>query len=373
MENKTRLASLDVLRGLDMFLLLAIGPVVQTFVWTAGSCAPDLLRRQVEHVQWEGFALWDIIMPLFMFMSGAAIPFSMSRYKRGEKPGKEFYLKLLRRFALLFFIGWIVQGNLLAFDFRTFHPFANTLQAIAVGYVASALIFVHSGKKGQIAWTLMLFLAYIAAFAATGMNLDPQSNVAMLVDKGVLGAHRDGVIFAPDGTWTYDCGYQYTWILSSLNFAVTVMLGCFAGQIMKGGDGMAVPRKALLLLLTGSGLIAAGLLMSPFFPIIKKIWSSSMTLFSGGICFVLMAGVYYAVDVRGWTRGLEWAKYYGMNSITAYFIGETVVFTSVSASLLHGTEQWLGIYYPVLLSAANAVILFMLLRTMYRAGIFLKI
>ncbi|MBP3269040.1 MAG: DUF5009 domain-containing protein, partial [Bacteroidales bacterium] len=100
MDHKRRLESLDILRGMDLFLLLAAGPVIRAFLSVNQSPVRDGLRRQVTHVSWEGFVLWDIIMPLFMFMSGATIPFSMARYWNGEKPGKQFYLKLLKRFAL---------------------------------------------------------------------------------------------------------------------------------------------------------------------------------------------------------------------------------------------------------------------------------
>jgi predicted acyltransferase len=151
----------------------------------------------------------------------------------------------------------------------------------------------------------------------------------MAVDKAVLGSHRDGVRWALDGTWRFGRSYQYTWILSSLNFAVTVLLGCFAGQLLKSGKH-APARRALLVAVTGAVLIAAGLAISPIFPIIKKIWSSSMTLFSGGICFLLVSLIYYIVDVRGWHKGADWLKIYGMNAITAYCIGEVVNFSSVS-------------------------------------------
>ena len=113
MEIKKRLASLDILRGMDLFLLLVAGPIIHKFLEINTSPIWDGVRRQVTHVSWEGFVLWDIIMPLFMFMSGATIPFSMAKYREGERPGKAFHLKLLKRFALLFFLGWIVQGNLL--------------------------------------------------------------------------------------------------------------------------------------------------------------------------------------------------------------------------------------------------------------------
>ena len=350
---KQRLESLDVLRGADMFLLLFLGPVLLSVckLWPDGT---GWLAHQLQHVKWDGFVVWDIIMPLFLFMSGITIPFSMARFKEGEKPDGKFYLKLLRRFALLFLLGWIVQGNLLQWDWKMFHPFANTLQAIAVGYVVAALLFVHTDWKWQIAAAAVLFAAYFAAFAFTGMNLDPQDNVAMVVDKAVLGSHRDGVAWSEDGSWRFMKRYQYTWILSSLNFAVTVMLGCFAGQMLRSEKRKPAGR-AMWVAIVGLALVAAGLLLSPVFPIIKKIWSSSMTLFSGGICFLLAALTYYIVDVRGWRKGLSWLKIYGMNAITAYCIGEF---------LPHGSlAQALG----------NALLLFFLLLIMYKRKVFIKI
>ena len=366
---KKRLASLDILRGADMFLLLFLGPVLRSIckLWPDGTA---WLSPQLQHVSWEGFVAWDIIMPLFLFMSGITIPFSMARYKEGLRPDKAFYLKLLKRFCLLFLLGWIVQGNLLEFDWKLFHPFANTLQAIAVGYVITALLFVHLDVKWQVIAGAALFAAYWIAFAATGMNLDGQDNIAMVIDKAVLGSHRDGVKWAADGAWRFRTGYQYTWILSSLNFAVTVLLGCFAGQMLKG-ERRSPARRAGLVALTGVGLVAAGLAVSPLFPIIKKIWSSSMTLYSGGICFLLIALTYYIVDVRGWHKGLDWLKIYGMNAITAYCIGEVIRFTSVSECLLHGFQTFS--WYPVLIAFADASILFGILYLMYKNKVFLKV
>ena len=366
---KARLASLDILRGADMFLLLFLGPVIRALC----KVYPDStawLAGQFQHADWEGFVLWDIIMPLVLFMSGITIPFSMAKYRNGLKPDGKFYLKLLRRFCLLFLLGWLVQGNLLDFSWKTFHPFANTLQAIAVGYVVAALLFVYLKPGWQIAVAAMLFAGYWIAFACTGMNLDPQNNIAMVVDKAVLGSHRDGVKWLADGAWRFRTGYQYTWILSSLNFAVTVLLGCFAGQILKS-DRQAPAKRALWVAVTGVALVAAGLAVSPVFPIIKKIWSSSMTLFSGGICWLLVAFTYYLVDVKGWHKGADWLKIYGMNAITAYCIGEMINFSSVSQSLLHGfgSLPW----YPVVIAFANASILLGILYCMYKNKVFLKV
>lgn len=364
-----RLASLDILRGADMFLLLFLGPIFHSLCEVyPGSTA--WLAGQTEHVAWEGFVLWDIIMPLFLFMSGVTIPFSMAKYKEGVRPDGKFYLKLLKRFCLLFLLGWIVQGNLLDFDWKTFHPFANTLQAIAVGYVVAALLFVHCDFKWQVVGAAVFFAAYWIAFACTGMNLDGQENIAMVIDKAVLGAHRDGVRWAADGSWSFDPRYEYTWILSSLNFAVTVLLGSFAGQMLRG-ERRTPARRAGLAALTGAGLIAAGLALSPLFPIIKKIWSSTMTLYSGGICFLLLALTYYVVDVRGWHKGLDWLKIYGMNAITAYTLSHVIDFTSVSESLFYSLSP--RPWYPILLALLNASIVFAILWLLYRKKVFLKV
>ena len=336
-----------------MFLLLFLGPILRA---VCKLCPEGLawLAPQLQHVRWEGFAVWDIIMPLFLFMSGITIPFSMAKYRVGIRPDGKFYLKLLKRLFLLFFLGWIVQGNLLQWDWKMFHPFANTLQAIAVGYVITALLFVHFKPKWQIVAAVVLFAAYWIAFACTGMNTNPQENVAMVVDKAVLGCHRDGVEWAADGTWRFMKRYQYTWVLSSLNFAVTVLMGCFAGQLLRNSKSKPGFR-ALVLAGIGIGLVVIGLLLNPVFPIIKKIWSSTMTLYSGGICFMLVALTYYIVDVLKWRKGLAWLKIYGMNAITAYCIGEMLHYDTLPQAI------------------GNALLVFFLLLIMYRKKLFIKV
>jgi len=373
MDRNNRLESLDILRGMDLFLLLVAGPLIHTFLSVNSSPVLDGVRHQVTHVSWEGFVLWDIIMPLFLFMSGATIPFSMEKYRNGEKSKKAFHFRLLKRFALLFLLGWIVQGNLLKLDFKLFHPFANTLQSIAVGYVAAALAYVYLNKRWRWIVGIACFALYWAVFYFIGhMNLDPQSNIAMVIDKAILGCHRDGVIWNPDGTWAWNEGYQYTWILSSLNFIVTVMLGCYAGDVLRNNP-VSKQLKALLLAATGVTLLVLALSINPSFPIIKKIWSSSMTLYSAAICFMALAVVYYIVDVWGKGKWLGWLKYFGMNSIAAYCIGEVINFSSVSKSLLHGFEHITGEWYPLVITFGNVTILFLILRYMYKKGVFLKV
>lgn len=120
-------------------------------------------------------------------------------------------------------------------------------------------------------------------------------------------------------------------------------------------------------------MIVAGLLWSLHMPIVKHIWTSPMTLFSSGICFLLMALFYFLVDYHNYGKYLNWLKIYGMNSIMAYMLFEIINFSSVTKSLLHGTEQYLGDYYPAFTQLGNMTFIFLILWVMYKKRIFLKV
>lgn len=370
-ENNTRLASLDILRGFDLFLLVFFQPVLWVLARQLDVPFLNGILYQFDHEVWEGFRFWDLVMPLFLFMTGASMPFSLSKYKGVSGSYWPVYRRILKRVALLFIFGMIVQGNLLGLDSRHLVIYSNTLQSIAVGYFMAAVIQLHFSFKWQVGVTLLLLLLYWIPMTFLG-DFTPEGNFAAQVDKCVLGRFRDGVYWNEDGSWSFSPHYTYTWIWSSLTFGVTVMLGAFAGKIMKEGK---TDRKKVVRILSVAGLVLVGLglLWSLQMPVIKRLWTGSMTLLSGGYCFLLMALFYYWIDYKGHTRGLAWLKVYGMNSITAYLLGEVVNFRCVAASVSYGLEQYLGTWYPVWLTFANYLILFLLLRAMYKCGLFLKV
>ena len=372
-QRTGRLESLDILRGLDMFLLLFLQPVFMAAAHAAGAQWLDPLMRMFTHETWAGFRMWDIIMPLFMFLSGVSMPFSFAKFS--NMPSRRpLYKRILKRFIILFLLGMVVQGNLLALDPHVLRLYSNTLQAIAAGYIISSLIVLNLPFKWQIAATAALLFIYWLPMTFCG-DFTPEGNFAEHVDRMILGRWRDGVYTDSDGVWHFSPRYNYTWIWSSLTFGATVMLGYFAGVIMKKADSPAARSKAVVTMaVTGVGLIAAGLLWHLQMPIIKRIWTSSMTLFAGGICFLLMTLFYWLVDVLGHARGLGWLKIYGMNAITAYVIGEVVNFRSVAASLTYGLEHIVGsVWYGVWLTFANFAIVFLILLALYRLRIFIKI
>jgi predicted acyltransferase len=369
-----RLGSLDVLRGFDLFCLVFFQPVFMALARVMDVPWLNAITTQFEHVQWEGFAFWDIIMPLFMFMAGASMPFAFAKYlSNGGKVS--LYKRILKRVVLLWIFGMMCQGNLLALDPDKIYFYSNTLQAIAMGYLISAILLLNFKLRGQIIITsgllvtYWLLLTFVRADGFGGGNFTPDQNLAEFIDRIVLGRFRDRAEVTETGL---DFGnYRYTWILSSLNFGVTVMTGVFAGHIMK--SGLPKLKKVQWLVIGGVAMMVAGQIWGLHMPVIKKIWTSSMTLYSSGICFLLMALFYYLIDYRNYGKYLNWLKIYGMNSILAYMLFSILKLDGVSRSLLFGMEQYMGAYYPVLIRLANVSIIFFILWVMYRQKKFLKV
>lgn len=365
-----RLESLDILRGLDLFLLVFLQPVVVAIGRVADVQWLNAVLYQLDHEVWEGFRFWDLIMPLFLFMVGASMPFSFSKY-RNNPDRMAVWRKVAKRFVILFVFGMVVQGNLLAFDLHRLYMYTNTLQAIAVGYLIAAVLMMNLSVKWQLVATVGLLVVYWIPMSLFG-DYTPEGNFAEAVDRVVLGRWRDGVWWDEAGNWYFSEWYNYTWVWSSLTFGATVMSGVLAGEVIRANKENGA-RGVKILAMCGVALVASGLLLSVEMPIIKRIWTSSMVLLSSGYCFLLMALFYWLIDCKGRGRGLGWLKIYGMNAITAYMLGEVVSFRSIVSSVSYGLQPWLGDYYQAWLTFGNFLILFFILRWMYRAKVFLKI
>lgn len=375
-QIQQRLESLDVLRGFDLFCLVALGKIVHKLADATQAPVFDSILPCFDHVHWEGFSSWDLVMPLFMFMSGITIPFALSKY-RNTNDKYAVYKRILKRVVLLWIFGMMCQGNLLGLDPERIYFYSNTLQAIAMGYLISSLLFLHTRIRTQIITAIILLLVYWGAMEFItvngygGGNYTPDWNLAEWIDREVLGRFRDGasvvnreVVF-PD--W-----YRYTWILSSLNFGVTVLTGTFAGYILRNKEWMPQKKLAYLLII-GSLMVAIGWIGGIWHPVIKKIWTSSMVLVSSGYCFLFMALFYYIIDYKGWRKYTGWLKVYGMNSIVAYMLTMCVNFSCIGHSLFHGLEPYMGAYYQVLITLSNVAIVYFILWCLYKKQLFLRV
>lgn len=375
-----RLESLDILRGFDLFCLIILCPFLHAFNRTGDYGWMSPVMRQFDHVAWEGFAFWDLVMPLFMFMAGVSVPFAFSKYMSSGEGWGKIYKRIAKRVIILWILGMICQGNLLALNLNSLRILSNTLQAIAVGYLFSAVLFLHLKLRAQIIASALLLVIYWAVMSFVsidgfgGGNFSASGNLAEWIDRAVLGHWRDGAGINESGDVVFPAWYNYTWILSSLNFIVTVMTGVFAGQILK--SKMSEVKKMKYLLFIGLGMVAAGWLWHLQMPVIKRIWTSSMVLVSSGYCFLLMALFYYIIDYKGFRKGWTWLKVIGMNSIVAYMLSVevgVVNFSCISRSLFYGAEQYIGSgYYQLLLLCSNLAIVYALLYIMYKQRFFVK-
>jgi len=358
-----RIMSVDALRGFDMFWIAGGGPFVMEFFKLFSNPLPLWLERQFDHVEWEGFVGWDLIMPLFLFIVGVAMPFSVGkRIERGDGRCK-IYGKLIYRVVVLWILGMVAQGHLLAFDINNLQFYSNTLQAIAAGYLISGIALVELPVRAQAAlagslmavyWALMRFVPVPGHGAGV---LTPDGNLAMWIDKALLGRFQDGT--------------TYTWILSSLGFGATVLMGVLAGHLLR--SPLPATRKALSLAISGAGCLLAGWLWGFECPIIKHIWTSSMVLWSGGLCLLLLALFYWVIDVKGYRRWAFFFNVIGMNAIVAYIAPDLISFSQISNTLFGGLARHLGAYGNFLLASGALGILWLVLYYLYRNRTFVRI
>ena len=363
---KERLACIDVLRGFNMFFLVGAAEVIRRFIRGFDTEALEPLYRQLTHVEWEGFVAWDLIMPLFLFTSGLSMPYSFDKlYKNGYTKAK-IYAKVFKRFFILFLLGWIVGGNLLDLNISTFRIYTNTLQSIAFGYLITALIVLNiKNITGQLVAGISLVVAYWAflAFAPVpGVGsgvITVDGNFAMYIDRLILGSFMSEKA-------------QYTWVLSSLGFGATVFSGYYAGIVLKEKTGEN--QKLIKITLIGIGLIAAGLLLSLHQPIVKKLWTSSMVLYSSGLSFLLLALAFLFTDKMKidswWTRGF---RMYGLNAIAAYMIWQIFQLKGLAEFWTHGLKQYTGTFYPFFVALCQFGIMYFIIRHLYKHKIFIKV
>jgi predicted acyltransferase len=360
---ENRVASIDALRGFDMFWLIGGRTVVLALVALAFGAVPPWLDRQLEHPDWEGFTAWDMVMPLFLFVVGVAMPIALGRrIAKGQSKGK-IYWRVARRFVILFILGMVAQGNLLQYDWNKLHLFSNTLQAIACGYVIAALLLLNVGWRVQAAFTAVLLVAYwgLMMFVPFGGHaagtLEPTANLARYVDHHVLGRFNDGT--------------TYTWVLSSLGFGATVMLGVFAGHVLMSRTSPWSKVAALALL--GVGCLAAGWMWSYHFPIIKHIWSSSMVLWAGGWSYLLLAAFYLVIDVLGYRRWAFPLVVIGANAIATYMAASLFDFRCVGDIFVGHLAPRLGAAADLVRSATALAVFWLILCYLYRKRTFLRI
>lgn len=359
-----RLLSLDTLRGFDMFWIIGGGAILRGLgqglhnQWLDRNVMP-----QLRHVPWEGFTAWDLIMPLFLFVVGVAMPFSFAKRLQFGQNRVRIYLHVVCRVLILWVLGMMAQGRLLEYELSKLRFYSNTLQAIAAGYLVSSILILNLRRTWQIVTTALLLLVYWGLLMLVPVpghgagQLTERGNLAMYIDKLILGPYQDGT--------------TYTWILSSLTFTATVMIGALAGQLLRSDLGKL--KKVLALAAAGGGCLLAGWAWGLVFPIIKHIWTSSMVLYAGGWSLLLLAVFYLLFDVLR-LRPLAFPfAVIGTNAIAAYMAVQLYDFKYFSDRFIRGLAPYTGDWHDFIRAAGGVLVLWLIALFLYRKKIYIKI
>lgn len=357
-----RVLSLDALRGFTMFWLIG----GRELAIAAAACVSvplgDAVETQLTHPRWQGFVAWDAIMPMFLFLVGASMPFAIGKRLQQGESMSSIYWRIARRVILLWILGMIAQKSLIKYQIGGLELYSNALQAIAVGYLVTSIALLHLPVVGQIGlfagltlvyWGLLAFVPFAGHPAGT---LEQTVNFPRYIDELILGSFRRG--------------HDFTWIVTSLGFSATVLLGAMSGHILRGR--LTAARKLLLLATVGLCCAAIGWLWSYSLPFNRHIWTPSMILWTGGLSFLLLALFYAAIDIMGIKA---WAFFFvviGANALFAY-VFDQVFQRTMSDTLVANLANQLAEPYNYLLSAIGEVaLLWLILWYMYRNRTFLR-
>lgn len=353
-----RLLSLDALRGFDMFWIvsgegifhgLANGikenhALVQNHGdWTIAT-NPNLsvfervlvgISNQLHHSPWNGFTFYDLIFPLFIFISGVSIPFSYQKYFKDKKNGTaatgQIYFALIKRTLILILLGAAVNGMLQWKGYENIR-FASVLGRIGLATCFAALIYLNTSIKKQVICFVSILVGYYLLMRFVPVPgfgsgvFTPEGNLAAYLDRLFLPGKLHRTVYDPEG------------LLSTIPAICSALLGIFTGTFMQHKTIALNPtKKALYLIVSGIALLVIALAGSFFFPINKAMWSSTFVLFAGGWSILLFAIFYYLIDVLAWQKWSMPMVWIGTNSILIYVCAHGLFnFESTSAFLFSG-------------------------------------
>jgi predicted acyltransferase len=370
-----RAASVDALRGFSMFAVLGADIVAKSIEQMLAHAGPLLaalgavIGAQFAHAEWDGASFYDMVFPLFIFVTGVAIVFSLPRLV--EREGKwAAHKRVLRRFVLLYVLGVICYGGVA--DGWSQVRLGGVLQRIALCYLFASLLFLNTSLRGMLAALAALLLGYWALMSFVPVpgigagSFAKDANLASWIDAHYLPGRKWNGSWDPEG------------ILSTLPAIGTCLLGVFAGLLLNN-QRVEAGRKSLWLAGAGVALIAAGLIWSLQFPINKHLWTSSFVLVSGGFAALLLGAAHEIIDVRGYKAWAAVFVWVGASAITLYVFNMIVGFYPIARRLVGGDVARLADAYLVagagkftaaVLGIAMAVTA---ARFLYRRKIFLRV
>ena len=382
-SSSKRYLAVDLLRGLTIAFMILVND--------NGS---DRAFWALKHAEWNGFTPTDLVFPTFLFLVGASIVFSTeSRLARGVTRASLF-AHTVRRAVIILLLGFVV--NSAPFFHLSSLRYYGVLPRIAVCYfiVASLYIWIRrpagsaagqptiADKVGILVACLVGYYLLMRFVPVPGFGL-PGRDVPFLDHDGNIVAWLDRQIFS--AKHLYEGTRDPEGLLSTIPSLGTTLIGVLTGLFLRSST-RSDSRKALGLAIAGVSGVLLGLLWNPWFPLNKKLWTSSFVLYAAGWSLLILATFWFLVQVRGYRRGTWPLLVFGTNAIAAYVLSELMsaclgnVRVGAHSNVLRWTAEHIAALmpsYPALGSLAYSLlyvlVCWLIVLPLYRKKIFIKI
>jgi predicted acyltransferase len=374
LKKTERLMSLDALRGFDMFWIVGGGAIFEALAKFTNWPVLNWWAGQLEHKYWEGFNFEDLIFPMFLFIAGVSIPFSITKRLQLGHSKTQIYRHALTRLILLIVLGFLLaNGGIQSLDFSNYR-YTHVLMRIGIGCFFATIIYLNTKIRGQILWAAGLLLGYWAIMKLIPVPghgagvMTPEGNFAGYVDRLLL----PGKFFQ----WYFPGILDPEGLFGHISGVAMGLLGVLTGQFLINEDKkISGLKKAIYIGAAGILCLGIGLVWDMAFPIIKKIWTSSFVIFAAGWSLILLSIFYLIIDVWKFKKWSFFFVVIGLNSIFIYACQSGVF------DLRRTSEFFFNgfIKYPpdasvqaVIASIAYFLVSWLFLYFMYKKKIFFK-
>ncbi len=361
-----RLYSLDALRGFDMVWIMGAEEIFHGLAKATSSPFWGALSNQFTHPIWNGFHIYDLIFPLFLFLAGVSTPYSVGRELGKGKSRQQLMIRVIKRGIILVLLGWVYNNGLQLRPLSEFR-FSSVLGRIGIAYMLANIIYLFTKERAQVIWFAALIIGYwlILKFtSAPGFapgDLSMQGNFASYVDRSILPGKLSLGIHDTVG------------FFNNIPAISSALAGVLTGTFLKS-NSLPPLKKAGWLAGCGIASLVLALLWNLDFPINKNLWSSSFVLLTTGLSLILLAVFYYIIDVRGYKSWAFFFKVIGMNSILIYISGKFINWSYTTNGLFKWLDQLIGNPYNVVVMAVCLVMIkWVFLYVLYQKKIFLRV
>lgn len=362
-----RLLSLDALRGFDMLLIAGGGQFISRLYGVTDIGWIDTIAAQLTHPAWHGFTFYDFIFPLFLFLAGVSLAYSLSGALNKGIEKKVLYRKVFKRMLILMVLG-VMDKNM---PVDVFNPsnirFGTVLGKIGIATFFGAVFYLNfSGlqRLGIVATILLLYYAALFLIPVPGYgagDISFEGNLVGWFDRTFM----PGRLLQK----TYDENA----LLTQLPGMCLTILGTLAGDVLRN-NLITENEKLKRLIASGVLCIAIALIWNLHFPINKHLWSSSFIMLTAGMSFLFLALFYGIIDVLGYHRWSFFFKVIGMNSLVVYLAYHFIKFDHTSRIIFGGLYQGLDEkWHPSLTALGSLILVWSLLYFLYKKKIFVRV